>query len=98
MLNLDIQAKGLSKEQILKYSVRERLSYNSVLIYFRHLSAIIGFDCVITGWPLEYPQRPQNGFKCSQIYKQNRQRLRPNLTPIIPFLIEENVCIASQSM
>jgi len=40
MLNLDIQANGLSKEQVLKYSVCERLylsNYNYVLIYFRHL-------------------------------------------------------------
>ncbi len=43
MLNLDIQARGLSKEHILKYSVCKRLypsSNNDVPIYFRHLSAM----------------------------------------------------------
>lgn len=40
-LKLDIQEEGLSKEQILKYSVRHRLYPSSyVLTYFRHSTAM----------------------------------------------------------
>ncbi|SRR5258705_283030 len=97
-LKLDIQEEGLSREQILKYSVCQR-PYPSdyELIYVLQAFNRDGFNCVITGLPLQYPQRPHNGVRCSLIYRLNRHRYRPNLTPIIPFLIE-NVGLASLSV
>ncbi|KAF8802191.1 hypothetical protein BYT27DRAFT_7197275 [Phlegmacium glaucopus] len=73
-LELDIQEEGLTDEQILKYSVFNR----------------DGFRCVITGLPLEYPQRPDSGVRSSLIHRLNIERCRPYLAAIIPILIKES--------